>query len=49
VVGKDGLDGNRQAEPVVPRLVDGAHAAATEELDDGVALTDALAGRERDV
>ena len=42
--GSDGLDGDGNAKLVVPRLVDGAHAAHAEQLDDVVAVAERLAG-----
>ena len=45
----DHLDRDRDAELVIERLVDGAHAAGAEQLDDRVARADLLAGLKRSV
>ncbi len=46
VAGQNRLDGDRHAEVVVVGLVDGAHAAAPEHLEDGVAGAELGAGRQ---
>jgi len=43
----DDLDGDRDAQLGVPGLIDGAHAADAEQLDDVVARSEGLAWRER--
>ena len=47
--GANHLDRDGDAELVIERLIDGAHAADAEQLQDRVARTDLLAGLERSV
>jgi len=46
-LGQDDLQRDRDAELLVPRLVDRAHAAGAQGLEDAVARAELLAGRER--